>query len=530
MMAVAAGAAVIGFGIFFSAWWGGAPIGTLDTLRIASREHIEGNLITAGELAKTVELDAEVEENAEWIRLKDFLVGSGDIAKANQSEDDRTRRAALFDVVPQFEEASTLGFPPGREVLGMRLLGETLFQLGRYKDAAKSLRDAIDRDPTQRRELLPILAESHMLAAEANPQQALDLMEVYLQDTTLQLDRRRSGELIRIRALTQLKRYREANAAIDAALAEVASADLTIQAKSGDFLNQLKLVKAISQIQKTIGRYGARPATRNEDRSAPKAELASTISDLADLTREAVPSVAARARLWSGRAYQCQGQIGQALAEMTTVRQRRPFEAKAILGGIEELEILSRQGRGDEMLQTVRYLMREIGEEKVFDPTMISFVEFNRRLLESIDRLRELGHFEAAIDIARALPPVFTASTALMQEGIAFRQWAAVTLEDGKNLSGEVSRAASILARKRFRAAGDAFAQAAQLDFDTPRYLSTQWSAIDSYQRGRHFRRSIRLLEPYLRYEDRRRRPRGLVAFGRALLAEKRTRKGDRFL
>ena len=525
MMLLAAGVAIIGFGLFFSAWWGGGAIGNLDALRLASREHIDGNLVTAGELAKTVELDPEIEENKEWLQLKDFLVGSGDIAKANQSIDDHQRRAALFDAVPKLQEASEVGFPPGREVQGMRLLGETFVQLGRYKDATKYLRGAIDRDPTQRRELLPILAESHLRAAQANPNQALALMDVYLQDSSLQLERRRQGELIRIKALTRLDRYKEIDSAIDTALAEVKAADLSIQAKSGDFLDRLKLARAIAQIEKTIGRYGARPIAQNEDRSTAMAELGSSISDLADLTREAVPSVAARARLWSGRAYRCQGQPEQALSEMTTVRQRRPFGGEAILGGIEELDILSRQGRGDEMLQTVRYMMREIGEEKEFDPTMISFSEFKRRLLESIDRLRDLGHFEAAIDIARTLPPLFAPSTALMQEGIAFRQWAAVTLEDGKNLNGEVSRGASVLARKRFRAAGDAFAQSAELDFDTPRYISTQWSAIDSYQRGRHFRRSIRLLEPYLRYEDRGRRPRGLVALGRALLAENEPEK-----
>ena len=53
-------------------------------------------------------------------------------------------------------------------------------------------------------------------------------------------------------------------------------------------------------------------------------------------------------------------------------------------------------------------------------------------------------------------------------------------------------------------------------------YLPTLWSAIDAYQRGRHFAQSIALLQSYLRYEERRRQPRGLVAYGRALLAEGR--------
>ena len=107
-----------------------------------------------------------------------------------------------------------------------------------------------------------------------------------------------------------------------------------------------------------------------------------------------------------------------------------------------------------------------------------------------------------------------------MQEGLGFRDWAEITIRDGTDIGGDIARSASIVARSRYRAAGDAFAEAADLEFSTPKYLSTQWSAIDAYQKGRHFRRSIQLLSPYLRYEERRRKPRGLVAYGRALLAE----------
>ncbi|MCG8651776.1 MAG: tetratricopeptide repeat protein, partial [Pirellulales bacterium] len=147
------------------------------------------------------------------------------------------------------------------------------------------------------------------------------------------------------------------------------------------------------------------------------------------------------------------------------------------------------------------------------------------RVRNAIDRLRGHGKYEQAIDTARSLPPLFKQSEALLQEGIGFREWAAQTIVDGTEINGEVTRSASKLARSRYRAAGDAFAAAAQLQFDTPQFLSTQWSAIDAYQKGRHFTQSIELLEPYLRYEERRRQPRGLVAFGRALLAVGRPRK-----
>ena len=134
--------------------------------------------------------------------------------------------------------------------------------------------------------------------------------------------------------------------------------------------------------------------------------------------------------------------------------------------------------------------------------------------------LRDRGDFSNAIDAARSLPPVFDQAIALTQEGIAYRQWATETLHDGRDISGEMTRAASEASRSRFRAAGDAFHQAAKLQFDTPEYVPALWAAIEAYQKGRHFRRSLELLENYQRYENRQRLPRGLVAYGRALLAE----------
>ncbi len=294
----------------------------------------------------------------------------------------------------------------------------------------------------------------------------------------------------------------------------------SLQDQEAEFRDHLSLLRAVLFIEQAIDRYGARPADEYEDRSRVVAELSDVMRELGDLQREASPRIAAQARLWSARAYLVQGRFDEALTQLTIVRQQRPFGAEAISGGLEEIELLARQGRGVEMLQTTRYMMREIGSVEGFDAGLIAFTEFQRRFVDAIEQLRRMGEFEYAIDTARSLPPVFDVSEALFQEAIGYSEWAAATIADGTDLGGQVARSASILARKRYRAAGDAFAEAARLQFDTEEYLPMQWSAIDAYQNGRHFTQSIRLLEPYLRYEDPRRKPRGLVALGRALLAE----------
>ncbi len=563
LMLAAAVIATIGLGVAFSVWFGNGPPEAIETLKIASREYMAGNPIVAGQLAQTVELGDELppenpatgtgaepppaastessdaddtappasqtrstdearqaDEMAEWRKLRQFLIHAGNVMQARTLDDARERRNLLFAVVPEFEVAVKNGLPLGREVEGKRLLAESLYQLGEYDKAATLFEQLIALDPTLRRSLLPSLAETHLRSNEPRPALALNTIDALLKDTTLRRSIRFEAKLIRIKALTRLGRFEEAEAAIARGNQAIASAEVTKQADYLDFLHRFKLADCVVQVEKAMGRYGKKPQHPGDDRQAAIAELSTTMMDLLTLQREASPQVAARAQIWAGRAYLCQGMPERALSQWTSVRQQRPFGGEAIASGLEEIEQLADQGLGIEMLQTIRYLMREMGDERGFDPSMVSLDEFRQRVISALQQLREKRDYEETIDIARSLPPLFTRPEALMQEGITFREWATITLAAGTQSNGDISPQASSLSRSRFRSAGDAFALAAELDFDTPRYTATQWDAIDAYQQGRHFQRSVRLLRPYLRYEERQRQPRGLVAMGRALLAE----------
>ncbi|WP_197171052.1 tetratricopeptide repeat protein [Novipirellula aureliae] len=516
LMLTAAAAAVVGLGAIFSAWWGVAPPDPNETLEIASRQYVEGNLVLAGELAQTVQIADAKELQAQ----RDFLMAVGYVARANESELPRAKRQWLARALPILERVASSGFPLGREVEGNRYLGEAYYRLGEFDKAVGVLKQAIDRDPTLRRSLLPMLAMSQLNSTQPSAGLALSTIDLYLADQTQGEAARHEGELIRLDALGQLGRYEDAEELAHAMLKRPIVIRSQSVVHAPDYAEQIKLARGVARIRRSIQRYGREPSETREDRSAVISELADTMADLEDVFREGLPDTVARAQLWAARALICQGLFDQALIQMTAVRQQRPFGAEAIIGGLEEVELLAKLNRGVEMLQTLRFLIREIGDPNGFDPGLVSLKDFRRRIIVALETVRLHGDYEAAIDMSRTLTPVFIPSEALMQEGMAYQDWALRTLEEGTTNGGDVSPTASKLARQRFRAAGDAFARAAELDFDTERYLQTQWSAIDAYQQGRHFERSIRLLRPYLRYEERRRQPRGLVAFGRALLAD----------
>lgn len=556
LMAVAALSAVVGFGLLFSIWWQSGITDPYEILRVASQEYVSGHPIVAGDLAETVVIESEPEDLTEtdsdeqqkpeaelndfelakrkrereakqqredWLRLREFLVGAGKVARANIESDQRDRRQLIRDAIPHLEKSESSGFPAGRQTEGNRILGEANFSLGRYDQALQSLRKAIELDPTLSRTLSPMLAEAELYSANKAPDRALQTIDQFLAEKSLQPLQVWEGKKIRIRALIDLNRWDDVQTAIVAARQQAGLAnveDPNVKQAQTEFYDNLKLLGAIAEIRKAGQRRKAMTDQRRFFDGLKFPELEKPIVELIELQRDAMPPIPEQAKLWTARAELIAGNNDKALTLLTAVRLHRPLGAEAIVGGLEEIELLANQSRGEEALQTTRYLMREIGDQQGFLPGEVSFTDFRQRVINSLEALRQHGKYEQAIDTARTLAPVFEPTEALIQEAIGYRQWADATQTDGTNLSDQAARGAAQLARKRYRAAGDAFALAASLMFDSEEYLPAQWSAIKAYQDGRHFSRSIALLTPYLRYEARRRQPRGLVAYGRALLAE----------
>ncbi len=551
-MLVGALAAVAGFAMLFSLWWRSGWGDGYAVLRIASQEFVEGRAIVAGELAESVDLqpargalalsveDPQLDEGPlsafekearrkarqaeekrqNWLGLREFLIGVGRVAKANQSEDLRERRRELYDAIPYLESASEKGFPEGRVALGTRILAESLYQVGRYDEAIPLLKQAMDLDPTQRRNLLPMLAESQLNALAPFKRRALETIGDYLEQPTLSPQQRWDAQLVQLRAMIALEMWEQARDLIAQRLHTDRVPDDSLQDAWTDYHDQVRLLTSIVDVREATVRYGRRARTDREVQQKVIDDLQDAIDRLKDLQRESPPRVAAQARLWSARAYLAQGRIEDALTALDAVRLQRPLRAEGIVGGLQAIELLAEDGRGVETLHALNYLLRELGDSKGFDASLITFDEFQRRTVGAIEQLRRKGEYRSAIDAARSLAPVFDLVEALTQEGIGFREWAESTIAEGTDISGQVARNAAITARARFRAAGDAFVKAADLRFNTDDFVSTQWAAIEAYQEGRHFEQSIRLLRTYLQYESRAKLPRGLVAYGRALLAE----------
>lgn len=527
LVAFTAIVSTLSFGALFAAWMRIDPADDDQILKLALDRFIDGDRVIAGRIAEQAEIEADNDPDGALRSLQSFLVGAGQIARGRQDTSGSERRRMLREAIPHLRSSQSRGFPPGRQAEGDRLLGESLHELGRYGDAVEPFRRAIDRDRTLGRSLIPRLAESLVRSPERRADEALEWLESYQQDLGLLPAERREAWLARVEALVELTRWQEAERSIGQA--EASAADGPSDAATSAFRDRLKWLRGFARARRIAAEIGqdwrSPPATwpKRDGRDLTAAEvdvLDSLDLMLTELQQESDSRTAARAQLLKAQCHLLRGDPDAALVDLMLARQQRPLAAEGVAAGIIEIELLADRGSGRETVQAVNAVIRELGDVKGYDGGLVSYEDFKARLLAALQQLQRRGEYESAIDIARLLPPLFGVGQSLVYEAEAFRAWAADTAAAERRRRKDIPAAVAARVRDRYRAAGDAFAQAAELKFDQPDYVPLLWSAIEAYQAGNHFRRSLTLLEPYLRYEERSRKPRGLVALGRGRLAE----------
>ena len=542
----AALASIGGFAILFSMWWTTDVTEPESLLRLASREFVDGRPIVAGKLAELAELepaDSPIEplempldtsdedleaqrlreaaddqirlERLDLIRLRDFLIGVGKAYEAKRAKMPREKRQLYFAAVPYLELTRDHGFPQGRRTQGYQTLGEAYFHLGRFDDAVINLNQAIENEPLLRRQLLPMIAESQYRAQKDQKENALASVDEYLADPALTASARKAVGILRIKIMMELGLWDELKDALG---------KHQDQQEDGDALkNRAIFLRTVANIKKITSESSLQTQPDEDDRKRMNVDLASALQVLNALNQKSEKS--SDVGLWIGRVKLMQGDVTGAINAFHNVMRKDQASsasrigAAEILGGLQEIELLAQSTDGEQAVQAIRYLMSEIGSREGFDHELVSFREFNTRISQALNQLRQAGEYQAAIDAARSLPPVFDLGEALVQEGKGYQSWAEQTLKDGTDFNGQVSDTIAEVVRQRYRAAGDAFAEAAQLRFNSEEHIPTLWSAIDAYQNGNHFSQSIRLLEPYLQQEDKSRQAQGLIAYGKALLA-----------
>ncbi len=513
LLAVAAISATIGFAICIKVWLATSGATNEDILRTANRQYSSDNLIVAGELAKRVKADAEEPEK---VMLKHFLVGAGKIREGGLTTDPRLSRAAFHMAVEQLLIASE-AWPAGREDEGDRMLGEAFYRTGKFAQAIPRFESVINRNPTYREPLTPMLTRCLLRGTDTDLKQALTIIRQYNQLPGRPLVSETEAMFLEAECLIRLGQFQ-------AARERLAAHDHGTQATVGDeklqqWKDEIDLMFASATVSEAISRYG--PGTLVDPKIRPEVNqfLRPTMGTLLRLQRDASPKIAQRTGIWIARAMRCSGDPGEALSQLNAVRLYQPFEGEGIAAALEQIEILAGLGNSNEAVQTARYLIREVGGELNYDASLVDLPSFRQRLQQVLAVLRERGETDTCAKLARTLPPLFPLDQALYEEGLAFRE-AGNRMEAALGQRFDIrDQAQQTKLRNLFAQAGAAFESSARLRYESSEYTKTLWDAISALQKSGQFARSIPLLNDYLSFEERIQHPRALIAIGQAYLA-----------
>ncbi len=107
-----------------------------------------------------------------------------------------------------------------------------------------------------------------------------------------------------------------------------------------------------------------------------------------------------------------------------------------------------------------------------------------------------------------------------MELAVEVRQdWANTLADKASQATGVENRELSKQSRAQLREAGAAYAKLAELQMATRAYPDDVWNSSECLLAGHDFRGAVRMLDEYLRYELRHRRPRALLNMGESQLA-----------
>jgi len=515
LLAVAAITTVVGFAILFASFLKASIDPGLEMVQIAAKQYANGNYVTAAKLAEQSILSEGTPQETE--RLRQFLIGAGMANDALFNPNPRASRTALFRAIPELQAASSK-WPGGREDEGDRLLGLAYFATGQFQLATTPLKRCIQRNATLREELVPKLAQCFLHGNKEEADLAIQSLAMIDPDPSLHAEALDDADFLRAQAWTKLGKYEQARSTLDGIASRIVANHLAPTPYLITTAAKVDLLRAAVDVSEAIERFG-KSSVDEEPRQEVIDFLAPAQALLSQVRRDASPELANQANLWAARGFLCAGQDKEALNLFSAVRQQQPFEAANIAAGIEEVELLADTGNGEEVLQTVRYLLREIGNEQDYDGSIIDLMTFRSRLITALQTLRGKNRYRHCLAIAKVLPSLFPLADAHYEEAVTFQQDAERTLAAARRSNGDVDSSAMMIAKQKYRSAGQAFREAARLRFDTTMYCDTLWQAIQCDLDSGQFAVAVDLLDDFLRYEDRRRQPRALLALGKARLA-----------
>lgn len=496
---VGAGALLIAFGVLFT--WivgGGDEYGPDRQLDLALKLLEDGRWDLADRIARDIDTEGQLTDARQPVW--DYVRGvSGVLSTADRLEVPANRKL-LWDSAKYLEKSREAGFPLGYDGRGEFYLGYCYYNTYDWDKALETLTGVEAGWPEKRSEAYDMMVDACLRLHPPKRQRAEELLEEWKQIPGLAKHEQNLITLNRAHLAFldgQWDRCEELLATIEAGSREYYSAKLG------------------------RGRWKLESARHLEkDDPERRSRLEQALADFREvLQAPGTPMLVRRMSAYlTGETLRDLGRTNEAISTLSGVRQRNPQSAESIAAGISEAEIQLENGDLSDALETARHVVNDLGDVRWYDERWLTLPELRRRLLLLGRAMREQDQFEDSIRLAACLPPVLPPGDAVRLEAETFEDWGA-KLESQPHAASPHGREEQ---RRRvdgkYKLAGDKYRKLAELELRSVEYPSIVWKAIECYRKAGELDRANELLKTYLEYEERPKRPRGLLALGQNYL------------
>lgn len=482
------------FGVLFTWIAGGDGYGPDRQLDSALKLLDEGRWDLADRIARDIETGKELTDARQPVW--DYVRGVSGVLSTADKLDIPANRILLWDSAKHLQQSREAGFPLGYARRGEFYLGYCYYNTYAWDKALETLAGVAEGWPEKRSEAYDMMVDACLRVDPPKRQQAEELLDQWKEIPGLAKHERHLITLSRAHL-----------AFLDGDWDRCEELLATIDAGSGEYYSA-KLGRGRWKLE------SARRLEKNDPERRTRLEQA--LADFREvLHAPGTPALVRRRSAYlTGETLRELGRINEAISTLSGVRQRNPNSAESIAAGVSEAEIQLENGNLDDALETARHVTNDIGDVRWYDERWLTLPELRRRLLLLGRAMREQGEFEESIRLASWLPPVLPPSDAVKLQAETFEDWGAV-LESEPHLANAHNREEQRrLVDAKYKLAGDRYQRLADLELRSVDYPSILWKAIECYSKAGELDRANQLLKTYLEYEDRPKRPRGLLALG----------------
>jgi len=420
---------------------------------------------------------------------------SATLATADKLDSPKYRRQ-LRDATEMLEVSRKAGYPLGYRGPGAFYLGYGYFNTYAWDDALAVLPEAVQGWPERRSDALEMMVDACLRSQPPKRQQAEELLQQWSKIPGLAATEKNRITLARAQLAFLDGQYPQC----DAILA-------TIPAEAREYAAALL----------GRGRWKFEAAKRLSKSDPERKELFTLALKelrLVMLAANTPSDIRRQSTLLTGLTMRYLDRNTEAVSILGGVRQRNPQSAEAIAAGMDEAEIQLNRGDWEDALDTAQHIITNLGDVRLYDERWIPFNDLRRRLLQIGRQLREQGDFNAALRLASYLAPTLSQSDAVRLEAETFETWGAKLEAEPNNGTAQERDQWHRQVDAKYTMAGDKYRELARLELRNAEYTSLLWRAIECYRKSGHLDAANVLLSDYLKFEERAKRPRGLLALG----------------